>query len=733
MRRHLATSLVHGLALAALLGANPSPAGAQPFSREDLPPSLRPWVPWVLDQVPTLGCATVEGQAVCVWPGQLRLDLGPGGGTFGLDLAADRAADVRLPGTVEHWPQDVRVDGAPAPVFDHDGTPRVRVAAGRHRVAGRYVWSRLPESLSVPAEIGLVDLRMEGQAVPRPRRDQAGLLWLRAGAETVGEGESLRLQVFRRVRDGLPVFAETRLELEVAGRAREVTFPAALLPGTVPVGVSGDLPARVEGDALRVQVRGGRYSVTVEARVEGRPQAIGLPKERPKEPWPPQEVWVFAADETKRQVELSGPAAIDSSRTELPHEWRTLPAFLVEPGASLTLKEVRRGEAEPPPDALARARELWLDRDGRQASVRDQLTGTLRATTRLDLLPPGTLGRIAVDGQDQLVTAHPETKAAGVELRRSALRLEADSRVPVRGSIPAVGWTSGVEQLQATLHVPPGWSVLGARGVDRLPGTWTSHWNLLSFFFVLIVTLAVYRLFGLRPAVLALATLVLLHGEPGAPYVVWLSLVAAIALERVAPAGRIRRLARLWFLASAAVLVVVVVPFARDQVKDALFPQVGDAVVGRGGRLDYAAAKAPYPAGVEGGVPGGVVGGTVGGVPSEMPSAPAQEAVEVEEEASHLADRVVRTNEAKQAEQQVAKRRRYSYNVALEQDPKAVLQTGPGVPNWSWRSYSLAWSGPVGRDHTMRLFLLSPGMSRLLTVLRLALLAALAYLLFTGR
>ena len=724
MRRRLDPSILRGLTLAAALVAGLSSAVAQPISREDLPPGLRPWVPWVLDQVPTLGCATVQGQAVCLWPGQLRLDLGPSGGTFGLDLQADRAVDVRLPGSAEHWPQDVRLDGSPAPVFDPDGAPRLRVLPGRHRLAGRFAWSRLPESLSVPAEIGLVDLAIDGQAIPRPRRDEAGLLWLRAGVETQGEGESLRLQVFRRVRDGIPLFVDTRLELEVAGRAREITLPGALLAGTVPVAVSGDLPARVEKDALRVQVRGGRYSVSVEARVEGRPKAIGLPKEPPREPWPPREVWVFAADETQRQVELSGPTPIDPSRTELPEEWRTLPAVLVEPGAGLALTEVRRGEAEPPPDALTLARELWLDPDGRGASVRDRFRGTLRATTRLDLLPPGALGRIAVDGQDQLVTAHPETKASGIEVRRSALQLEADSRLALGGAIPAVGWATTVEQLQATVHVPPGWSLLGARGVDRLPGTWTSRWTLLGFFFVLIVTLAVHRLFGLRPAALALAALVLTHGEPGAPFAVWLSLVAAIALQRVAPAGWIPRLARLWFLASAAVLVVLVVPFARDQVRDALFPQTAGSVAGRGGRLATAPARA--------GLPRAKVGGVVGGLPAAVPAAPPQEMEEARDEASAS---VVQTMEALQEapEQQVAKRSRYSYNVALEQDPKAVLQTGPGVPGWVWRSYSLTWSGPVGRDHTLRLFLLSPGMNRLLTLLRLAALAALAYVLLTGR
>ena len=84
-------------------------------------------------------------------------------------------------------------------------------------------------------------------------------------------------------------------------------------------------------------------------------------------------------------------------------------------------------------------------------------------------------------------------------------------------------------------------------------------------------------------------------------------------------------------------------------------------------------------------------------------------------------------------EVQVAAKRGYSYNLALEQDPKAVLQTGPGVPGWSWRSYSLAWSGPVGRDHTMRLLLASPGLNRFLTLVRLAALAAFAFVLLTGR
>jgi hypothetical protein len=715
-------------------------SAAQPIAVQDLPPELRPWVPWVLDELRELGCPRVQGRSVCVWPGRLELDLGPTGGTFSLDAHSDRANELRLPGSADRWPQDVRLAGAPAPLFDRGGAPHVRVGAGRHRLSGRFAWSRTPESLVIPPEIGLVLLRIDGRDVPRLRRENGGLLWLQARSEGGEEGESLRLQVFRRVADGIPMFVETRLQLEVAGRAREVSLPAAILPGTRPVAVEGDLPARVDDGTLRVQVRGGRYAVTVRARVEGQPKAIERPKSAGEDDWPAREVWVFEADERLRQVEVSGPPPIDPSRTELPGPWQRLPAFLVEPGMQLALTEVRRGQAEAPPDVLQLSREVWLDPDGRGASVRDRFGGRLSGTTRLDLLPPGTLGRVSLDGQDQLVTANPETKAAGVELRRESLRLEADSRLRLGGALPAVGWTTGVEQLQATLHLPPGWTVLGARGVDRLPGAWTSRWTLLAFFFVLVVTLAVHRLVGREAALVALLTLVLTYGESGAPFLVWLSLVAALALRRVAPAGRLATLARVWFVASAVLLLLILVPFSRDQLKDALFPAATPRPSLHVADGFTAALPASAPAeevtvkeAVEGGVPGGVVGGMVGGLPDQAQNAAPRLAEEEKARLDSLGDRVSAQRPAVAPPPAPGKYQAYAVNQALEQDPKAVLQTGPGVPTWTWSTHALQWSGPVSRDHTLRLFLASPNVNRLLTLLRLGLLALLTAALLTGR
>ena len=40
--------------------------------------------------------------------------------------------------------------------------------------------------------------------------------------------------------------------------------------------------------------------------------------------------------------------------------------------------------------------------------------------------------------------------------------------------------------------------------------------------------------------------------------------------------------------------------------------------------------------------------------------------------------------------------------------PDAMLQTGPGIPNWSYLTYRLRWSGPVDEQQTVRLTIVPP-------------------------
>lgn len=61
------------------------------------------------------------------------------------------------------------------------------------------------------------------------------------------------------------------------------------------------------------------------------------------------------------------------------------------------------------------------------------------------------------------------------------------------------------------------------------------------------------------------------------------------------------------------------------------------------------------------------------------------------------------------------------------QDPNAVIQTGPGLPAWTWRTIDLKWNGPVDKTQELRLWLLSPGINLVLAFIRVILLSLLIY------
>jgi hypothetical protein len=61
----------------------------------------------------------------------------------------------------------------------------------------------------------------------------------------------------------------------------------------------------------------------------------------------------------------------------------------------------------------------------------------------------------------------------------------------------------------------------------------------------------------------------------------------------------------------------------------------------------------------------------------------------------------------------------------LRQDVKARIQTGPGLPEWTWRSVSFGWKGPVQGSQRLHPVLIPQPVERLLTLLRTVLLLAL--------
>ncbi len=694
-------------------------AAAEPLAREDVPEPLRPWVDWVLRGHERETCPFFHesGERACVWPGRLALSLSQSGGDFEQAVFVSAESEVPLPGGGGDgggaWPEDVRVDDAPAAVAAGEDGPALRLARGVHRLSGHFRWRGLPPVLLVPPQTGLVALEIDGAPVPFPRRDQDGRLWLRdggAGAAPARPESRVEVDVHRRLHDAVPILLETVITLRVSGEAREETLGIALPAKFVPLRLTGGVPARLDPDGrLRVQLRPGEWQLSLDARLDGRAEAFG-PPQQPKgaKGWDPVEIWTVALAPELRLVDVEGAPMVDPSQTEMPGEWRHLPAYRMEPGAALRLVEKRRGVEGGVADQLSLARIWHLDFDGGGATVADEITGTLRESMRLEMAASTALGRAAVNGVDQPITKRPGREGFGLEVPLGPLQASADSRVEGGVSrLPAVGWDHDFDSVRGRLELPPGYLLLHATGVDAASPTWISRWDLLDVFVVMIVAAALFQLAGPRVGVLALAALALSFTEPGAPRLVWLALAVTEALRRVAPStGRIARIVAALQAAALLTLIAIGVPFALAQVRGGLFPALerpGAEV--RSGAFAYYAPEAPAAQ------PGRLqeAGAALG----------AEEIVVTARKREAFLDQL--SSEA--AAGFGPKQKTYA------PDPNASVPTGPGRPDWTWQSIDLTWSGPVTRDQQLGLWLIPPLATSALALLRVALVAALALVL----
>lgn len=641
-----------------------------------VPDALEPWRAWVLDGHEHRACPFFfdrdpadAGHAVCAWPSVLELAVDEGRARFTQAWTVYATAQwVPLPGDANRWPEAVTDDGRPAGVAERDGRPAVWLPPGRHVLSGTFAWAERPRTLAVPPATGIIALTIDGRRIDRPERT-GNSLWLGEREAAPRTADALDVRVHRLVEDGVPTRLYTRFTVDVAGRQREVVIEPALPAGFIPTALAGGLPARLEGDGrLRLQVRPGTFEVRLDARAADVLNEIPVP--RPVSHLPGTEIWSYRGNDRLRVATPEGLAPVDPEQVDVPPELGTLPAFRAEAGQVLTLVEQSRGRAGGG-DRLELARVLWRDFDGSGFTFGDRLTGRLDDHWRLDMALPYRLGSAAEHGDNLLVTAGPGEGLTGVELRTQELMLEAFGRLEARGAVPASGWQARLDGLRTELYLPPGEKLLAAAGADRAPGAWVERWRLLDFFLVLIVTLAAARLFGRPAGAVALVALVLSWHEPGAPHWAWLNALAAFALARVAPPGRLQRAVLAYRALSVAGLVVLLVPFLAGQLRVAIHPQLerqAERAVGPSDAAVKAHALAPAPA----------------------PAA---------------AGRAARL-EATQAEAAVPVMMRDSGPRYARYAPNAVVQAGPGRPTWRWSRYDLTWSGPVDAERTLRLWIL---------------------------
>jgi len=702
--------------IAALAFCGPAVSVAQ----EAIPQGLRDWQGWVLKgeefrRCPFLTSIPLQPEQPvqpalfrCAWPERLALTVDARGGSFTQRWQIHGDSWVALPGNLENWPQDVRVNGAAGAVVARNGVPYLRLAPGNHAIAGRFSWSTRPESLPVPPNTALIDLSVDSQRVAQPERP-GGAVWL-GKRRTAEQAAAMEVQVYRLVVDEIPAYLHTRIRLNVAGDAREELLARVLPDGFVPLSLDGGVPARLERDGrLRVQVRAGSHDITLVARAAGVATSLSRPPAQEGQ-WPREEIWSFAASDGLRVAAAEGPEGIDPIQANVPGEWQRFPAFRMAADTKLNIVERSRGLSNADDNRLTLIRELWLDFDHGGYTAVDSIRGTMRRDWRLEMSAPFELESASSNDEPLLVTAGAEGRT-GLELRNPSLSLVTVSRVERGSGMPATGWDQRFDQVSGSLHLPPGHRLIAAPGTDEAPGSWFEGWGLWSVFGLALVVVFVYWVAGKIPAVIAAVALLLTYQELPALVWLWGNLLAALAVARAAPEGRFRKFAQSYRSVSFLVLAFVLMPFMWLQVRVALYPQLESMY----------AWSVPMP------------GASPAPIEADLQEESLVAPMEVAPAAAAAADAAAPAVEADADPYNVTERYRESkarafsglnsMQVVQRYASGTRLQAGPGIPAWRYNSYGYSWSGPVEAADTVRFVIVGPVVMfiwRLLGVITLA-------------
>lgn len=712
---------------------------------QDVPEPLRPWKEWAAEPYAYRDCTLAPNASGgaredyrCVWPGKLLLTIEPKNGRFSQSWHIEQSSDIVLPGSRSEWPQDVQVNGRQVPVVERNGAPSVRLERGEHMVSGRWSWQAPPARISIPAQTAW----WEVEGVSSVQRSEDRLV-LQSGSREQdhvgGAQDGLGVRVFRKFSDAQIIEQEVRLVLTAGGAPRAATLGPVIDPTHwTPISIDSPWPVRWQDDGrIQVQVQAGSAAISLRLRCQGDCDTSFSRLDAPA-PWPSTEYWALQSSPQFRVVAWDG-QTIDPAQAGVPDEWSSFPWVAASANATASWSVKSRGDTDKD-GAMVLSRTAWLDFSGKGWWVSDSLGGSFPRAGRLNASDQYDLHSAKLSGSPVLVSKIDDK--TGVELRPqpwvSAMDLSAILRHEGRSvDIPVAGIEGEYSLVNWTVHMPSGYKVLFAPGVDRAHRVWWNAWTLTQVLGVALLLILSWRWGGIRAALPAALLILLSYQTPGLPLWSWGFALGASLLAYAGLPEKLRRPASWARALFIGIWLLLATAFAIMQVKAALYPDwaqpteraapqfehsgntFGDSASGGVYQKvrDLTGESASMDSDVYDSIGADVVAKPILPAPVAPASAPVEGLVEL---AQHASDEMARAP--------------FEMPTAAPTPPVVIEETGlsisagPGTPQWQEaQPVTLEWQGPITHEDHVRLWIATPfwvSVGRWLSVILIALVGA---------
>lgn len=690
---------------------------AQP-SNVDVPASLKKWYGWVVHHHPELNCSQESEQQsrLCQWQSPLTVKVLGKQIHFEQAVTMQKQGWVQLPGAIGVWPRSVELNGQSGKVVPQNNHPAVFVKAGQYQIKGRITLDQIPLRLDLPELFTFVDLYIEGKKIPQPSIDNRSLLLNQTKPSPAKSSDALKMQVFRLIRDGNPLWLETRVELNVSGAPRVEKLGRALPQGFELTHIKSRLALRVdESGDMEVALAAGQHVISLTARLKDNIAGgkAALFQVEAKKTWPTQEIWSFVPDRRFRLLEVKG-AVIDGSQTNMPLRWQQYTSYLLQADQGLGITQKRRGDSEPDKHKLTLARTLWLNFDGSQFTSQETLSGSLGYLDRLSAQSGYSAGRVSINHQGALITTVNGDQ--GIEVLPGPIKLTSLGQQSQQDQHMSVNpWSTQVNEALMTLNLPPGYTLFSANGADTVSHSYVASWDLWKIFIVILFVVVLANQYGAMASAVGLLYALTVHNVPEAPQVLVLLLVLGMHfVVKLLGQNKLKTIMTRLYQGALILIALNFLPFAVDQARLAIYPQL---------EKPYQILKPTPP--VE----------QLDFMQQDDNSVAEQKGANLEPSKGQRARRLLHKPGIKLAEglqyfegkADFANTNRTPYQ---QYQDGVMVQTGPGKPAWRWNVVNIGWSGPLVVGQQLDLIITPPWINRSLNAVRILLFILLGYLLF---